>query len=264
VPQVQVQAILCWSEYYNGKWQPTKTSDVNLPTDLRTAPATGPLAFDRSTLQISFSEEESALRLNLGYSSFLLYNTHSLPQREEDIGNPTYEARPGRYMSPGVSPGLSPGRLAMDYDPGIGNDNNLNRDVLNYQTRARTAQPVYPLKNPWDAPFFFEDSHHVFYVTTKEQPVTVFEWNGYFPFVVVFPPELVLIPSMVFEQVKIVQDRLGPVITNPHVGVMDTAQIKRFVSEDAYIKKGISATGTVLFGGTEIGAAGNRNSVQQR
>ena len=31
---VTVQAVLCWTEFYNGKWQPTKTSDVNLPTTL--------------------------------------------------------------------------------------------------------------------------------------------------------------------------------------------------------------------------------------
>ena len=27
-----MQAVLCWSEYYNGKWQPAKTSDVDRPT----------------------------------------------------------------------------------------------------------------------------------------------------------------------------------------------------------------------------------------
>ena len=31
---VQAGAVLCWSEYYNGTWQPTKTSDVNLPTQI--------------------------------------------------------------------------------------------------------------------------------------------------------------------------------------------------------------------------------------
>jgi len=33
LPMVSVQAVLCWSEYYNGKWQPTKTSDINRPTE---------------------------------------------------------------------------------------------------------------------------------------------------------------------------------------------------------------------------------------
>ena len=29
---VTAQVALCWAEYYNGKWQPTKTSDISLPT----------------------------------------------------------------------------------------------------------------------------------------------------------------------------------------------------------------------------------------
>ena len=57
-PKVTVQAVLCWSEYYNGKWQPTKTSDVNRPTQ----PGQFPLddAFDRSTLRLSRSTRRSA------------------------------------------------------------------------------------------------------------------------------------------------------------------------------------------------------------
>ena len=63
--QVAISAILCWSEFYNGKWQPTKTSDVNLPTSLShfgvnggsvgagaglgTFDATGPGSFEQST-----------------------------------------------------------------------------------------------------------------------------------------------------------------------------------------------------------------------
>ena len=40
------QAILCWTEYYNGKWQPTKTSDVNLPTTIGSFDQTGPGSFE--------------------------------------------------------------------------------------------------------------------------------------------------------------------------------------------------------------------------
>ena len=40
------QAILCWTEYYNGKWQPTKTSDINLPTTIGSFNQTGPGSFE--------------------------------------------------------------------------------------------------------------------------------------------------------------------------------------------------------------------------
>ena len=43
---VLAQAVLCWTEYYNGKWQPTKTSDVNLPTTIGSFNQTGPCSFE--------------------------------------------------------------------------------------------------------------------------------------------------------------------------------------------------------------------------
>ena len=40
------QAVLCWTEYYNSKWQPTKTSDINLPTTIGSFDQTGPGSFE--------------------------------------------------------------------------------------------------------------------------------------------------------------------------------------------------------------------------
>ena len=82
-----VQAVLCLSEYYNGKWQPTKTSDVNSPLYLGSFPLSGQSAFDRSKLRLMSIDEGEALRVYIYhsinqsavYSSFRLYNTHSLP-----------------------------------------------------------------------------------------------------------------------------------------------------------------------------------------
>ena len=120
------QAILCWTEYYNGKWQPTKTSDVNLPTTIGTFDLTGPGSFEavRNQLRImpapftgsnpftilfdvQFSLPGDALVLAItvadapynippaiggpasyGSGGFVLHNTHSLPVRFEDITVP--------------------------------------------------------------------------------------------------------------------------------------------------------------------------------
>ena len=89
-PQVTVQAVLCWSEYYNGKWQPTKTSDVE-PTRLTLGPVRSALAgaFDRSTrcdvCRLDERREadcvcviESASAM-MARRHFFFYNTHSLP-----------------------------------------------------------------------------------------------------------------------------------------------------------------------------------------
>jgi hypothetical protein len=108
---VTVGAVLCWSEYYNGKWQPTKTSDVNAPTSLGPFPASGPGSFEanRTLVRIvpaqftgtsrlawlygiSFRPPSDALLLAITSADsvqpaggFLLHNTHSLPVRFDDI-----------------------------------------------------------------------------------------------------------------------------------------------------------------------------------
>jgi hypothetical protein len=101
---ITVQAVLCWSEFYNGKWQPTKTSDINRPTTLGTFDATGDNSFDanRTLLRIVPASDLDAPQpgalilhieeLNLGIfssgfsgSGFILYNTHSLPVRIPQI-----------------------------------------------------------------------------------------------------------------------------------------------------------------------------------
>jgi len=107
---VTVQAVLCWTEFYNGKWQPTKTSDVNHPTTLGHFDPAGPGAFEnyRTLIQIAPAELMSASLMSTLYNTqftlpgdalildisvpgqspdggFVLHNTHSLPVRFEDI-----------------------------------------------------------------------------------------------------------------------------------------------------------------------------------
>ena len=109
------QAILCWTEYYNGKWQPTKTSDVNLPTTIGSFDQTGPGSFEaiRDSLimlpaqftgtnpnlqnyaSYDFSIPPDALILPIVIDAvslgeppncgFILHNTNSLPVRFDDI-----------------------------------------------------------------------------------------------------------------------------------------------------------------------------------
>ena len=51
---VSAQVALCWAEYYNGKWQPTKTSDISLPTTIGPFDQAGYGSFDavRNQLRI--------------------------------------------------------------------------------------------------------------------------------------------------------------------------------------------------------------------
>jgi hypothetical protein len=106
---VTVGGVLRWAEYYNGKWQPTKTSDINAPTNLGTYDPIGPGVFENyrnvvrivpaqftgtnplvTTHDIQFSLPGDALLLAItgsesGSAGFLLHNTYSLPVRFDDI-----------------------------------------------------------------------------------------------------------------------------------------------------------------------------------
>jgi hypothetical protein len=96
-PQFTVQAVLCWSEYYNGKWQPTKTSDPDKPTTLATYL---PGEFDRSDSSGVICREMPASTSSLPATAVdpdhlnnwpglsLFRNTHSLPVRGEETAKP--------------------------------------------------------------------------------------------------------------------------------------------------------------------------------
>ena len=107
---VAVQGVLCWTEFYNGKWQPTKTSDISNPTTIGRFDPAGPGAFEnyRGLIQLAPAELMSPLAMKILYDAeftlpddalildisvpgqspdggFVLHNTHSLPVRFEDV-----------------------------------------------------------------------------------------------------------------------------------------------------------------------------------
>lgn len=264
-----VQAILCWSEYYNGKWQPANTSDVNKAAML------GNFAiddFDRSKLMLSAYEESNTLRIYIrgeGESSFLWYNTHSLPTREQEAGSGLIGIIyfPQHYvldmsedtLTIAYKKEYSPQGMPWFYNSGR---EPLSRIVLKMPKKnaseRRAIKPQHALKNPWEAPFFYEDKDHVFYVTMQESPVTVPEWNWSFPIVVIPSKPDFTIPPFVYEPNWTILNLEDPVITESYLGIVNRAPIQRLVTEDVYIKKAISTTGTVRFEGIDISATGNR------
>src|SRR5262249_10551155 len=58
---VDVHALLCWSEYYNGKWQPAKTSDPDRPTYLGTYFTGEDTEFPRWAVRLAPSFDNDAL-----------------------------------------------------------------------------------------------------------------------------------------------------------------------------------------------------------
>jgi hypothetical protein len=186
--EVTVTAALCWSEYYNGKWQPTKTSDVNNPTVLGAA---RPGAFDRSTLSMLVVEATGdVLRLRINRPSnsldeflagdFVMYNTHSVPVRKEDPTFPKttvtrdklpqfrYLGTSGETFSIGYA--KSPGEL---FTPTTKIRPVLKNPIGDGTIDDSTIDPWNPLARPWGEPFFYQDGRHVFYVSTREETVRI-------------------------------------------------------------------------------------------
>ena len=257
--RVTVKAVLCWSEYYNGKWQAAKTSDVDRPTEVTWF--TSPEDFDRSRLLLTTHEEGAKHHLRVsfdfeGYSTFILYNTHGQPRREEDDPHVVADMFIGpRYLDSHLA------AFRIEYyifeDSALGEAGTTHkRTLLTNPLADRTVETQHPVKNIWAAPFFYADPLHVFHVRTAHEAVPYGRHPGYG---VDYTPGVVHeIPPLVFERDPRLprrpweDDPLGP----DDYRVVNPADVVRFVTEDADIRRGIAATGSVNFNGRRIGARG--------
>lgn len=278
--QVRISAVLCWSEYYNGKWQPTKTSDVNRPIYVQTVSLSE--ALDLSWWYLQLFEKDGTLRVIVQGApdvSFRLNNTHSLPVRildETDAERLSWYnyLRPTRPVD---LRSLSWDQKGNDLEPfsslyyrgyrhnssGRPYDSKFGHTVLESPNRFRWIEPCNTplgLKRPFEAPFFFSDSGHVFFVTTTELPVMIPVYIGYYielnlyTGIVVKLPDLVLKPDPRKKVVSTFWGDGGPI--GPDPGVIDPAPMERFVTEDVYIHQGIGTSGSVEYGGRQIGPSG--------
>jgi hypothetical protein len=247
-PTVTVNALLSWSEYYNGKWQATRTSDVALPLKLDETSASG---FDRSKFNLAaLFWTNNALRIIVsnptGFAaSFFLHNAFSTPELRQ--GKKEVHFSPKRTLNT-LTAALNVGYL----DPAVTNK------VVENSIDDKAVQPNHAFDgNPWEAPFFYEDARHAFYVTTSEELVWVRQWNDFGIYVA---PSLTIasLPPLVFEPPQIIPDPIGPIIKQPGFGAVDPSPVERYVTEDAYIHQGIGTSGTVNYGGTEIGLTGSQ------
>jgi hypothetical protein len=201
-PTVIVQLVLCWSEYYNGKWQTTKTSDVTKPLEL-SAPSSligenkfsldGENKFDRSCLHLGVVQTGNGplsiivyggtAEQSYGRNYFILYNTHSRPE---------FSMYPiGIYYRDVRTLSLSDSLFSIEYmfPQGLEATNvNFTRFILEPKSGphsgmlASVVKPEHSIQSyldGWQAPFFYEDGKHVFYVSTVAKDVIIPDGNAY-------------------------------------------------------------------------------------
>jgi hypothetical protein len=255
-PMVTVQGVLCWSEFYNGKWQPTKTSDVDQPITFGNYPPD--TSFQRSWLRMRTFVDGEALRiLFVGFGSFLLYNTHSLPVQD---GPPlVFPAQPGKTRTLGG--GGDKYDLTSIYSVVTGTESFAYiRVILKPQSPLSSIMEAenYLLQDEWNAPFFVADSRHVFLVTTQEHPVWVRDYGSYGIFDNAGVMNAEQIPPLVVQTAPLPKPKVwgdrGPI--SPERGAVDPAPMQRFITEDAYIRRGLPITRNVQYGNRQIGPAG--------
>jgi len=215
----------------------------------------------------SFLQPDDVLRIDIdghgqGGGSFYLFNTHSLPVRANDATGVVEIAdlpHPSRNISVETDAlkityfdGLrhfEPGGVAPFHPP--------ERTVLTTRSTDRFVAPDHTMSDQWDAPFFYEDGRHVFYVTTKETLVDVPNFGGFGidPGLITFASD---IPPLIFrEEPKL--PKFGPDdsgFLGQHIGVVNPDPLRRLISEDANIRTGIASTGQVSFGDVLIGPKG--------
>jgi hypothetical protein len=228
-------------------------------------PQAGSGGFDRSGVQLAPLDEDGAVRILLGgnvLSSFLLHNTHSAPLRNEDAAFDviaffkSYTGRATRSMS------TSGDALTLSYNTSwsLLQPPDISHDVLTRVLAGdRTTEPRHYVEDWWDAPFFYEDARHVFYVTTTAQPAV---WvSDYTKYGAVKDWDLAAEISPLVTQAGKKSELKpkpwgdgGPI--GPNWGVVDPAPMRQFITEDAYIRRGLGTAGRISFGDRQIGPAG--------
>jgi Neuraminidase-like domain/FHA domain/Salmonella virulence plasmid 28.1kDa A protein len=216
---VVAEAVLHWTEYYNGQWQPAKTSEIARPTAVgnfdpsgdgaleairnmvRIVPAqytgTNPVAV-HTDVSVAVPDDALILAITVASQSynaggFVLHNTHSLPVRFEDMTLKSKQGfpvifrdvldlpSPSRTLTPAqpYTGGYGDGTFTITYRPSWNATPTYTNQLLGYHWMPRWVEPQPGLPDAWDAPFFYEDRLNIFYVTTGRAFVGIASYGGF-------------------------------------------------------------------------------------
>jgi hypothetical protein len=255
---VMVRAVLYWSEFHDGQWQSPMTSDPLDPVDLGSFAPQGTGAFKRNDMRIDTDLVGGQLRVTLnGFfspRSFLLYNTHSLPQ-QKGVSPPPSPWTVGTYRWFDVDKGTFTVRYRNTLPDMLPVER--SREVLKASSDMFAVQPNHHVADLWQAPFFYADRQTVYYVTSTQTPVFVKDHQGIGAVVPVDlgPPK---IPPLIIELPPKIPPRFwgdgGPV--GPDPWVLDPLSVAQRLSQGGTIRQGLALAHAVDYGGVKIGPAG--------
>jgi hypothetical protein len=286
---VTVKAVLCWSEFYNGKWQDMKSSDVDDPAILQIAATAMDrnLELDRDRIRIvvqPFLENVPSDALVLAIlppndgsvpaipfgPGFVMHNTHSLPTNSAhvltDIGQfvgavdsmplPVRTLTPSkRYLGDRTSGTFSVVRY--NSVPSILDQHvDATLAVLGFPGSPRYVQPQIGPGDATDWPFFYEDKRNQFYVSIQTSFVPYHVWLGFGAVTAVAPPvsRIPYIPPLTTVQFPVPVGP-DPALINPAVNEGPGAAWN-FAGAGRNLVAGFVNQASFSFQGRTIGIAG--------
>ncbi len=271
--KMQVGVMLNWSEYYHEKWQPVRTSDINAPLVLGND--FNPDEFDRKKLKLSSSEsplkdDSGALMISVGYegkykSYYKLYNTHSLPiSSEYDITAILVQLMTHvRTISNNNIP------FAITYNKSFLDsfthpETNFDRTILNKGIHYQIIKPRHQVGEIFEAPFFFQDARHVFFVKSEVSTITV---GGHLD-LGVQPPSYGIVKDLPDLHVMPEFPHLpkGPILPDEYItsGIVDSDLMDSFLEHESHIHQALTKIDSIRFGNRLVGPNGSKNITNWR
>jgi hypothetical protein len=260
--EIITTANICWSEYFNGRWQPKKTSDINQPLHIANS------SIGRNTIFLEpYEQPDGSLIVEVkvkgegasdqSQEQLAFFNKQSTPQK--GAAAPRKEGGKTRdFLNDIQMDELSVRYFDLD---------EFRHDIL-LQTGGFTVfsqQEPHQKNNRWESPFFFQNNMHAFYVEPEESIYKMSKFTGYGWFnpgnikmaqkekdiPPIWQQPVVRIPSL--------KDVLDPLI-NPALVKIDVinpqviAQTDRF--NNASVKTAMVKSQPTVFNGVSIGSIG--------
>lgn len=262
---VQVGVALYWSEYYNGKWQASRSSDMNKPLPLSIFPSVGAGAFDPGRLTLSSHDGSDALKIRVHYPGVLspyfeLFNTQSVPVQHEV----SIHMLPFMYVffpptsSRIFTEGKNPFTISYVTESGGNQTKSDSKKVLMKGSLYKVIAPHHPLTNTYTAPFFFQDHRHLFFVTSTMKPALVDSHIDFGSWIIPpvitwdIPPPVLAVPDFPVPQPPWT---VGSGIVGG--GVKDPRAADFHLDRNPYINRALDMAQSIQFGQTMIGFGGS-------
>jgi hypothetical protein len=284
-----LEVTLCWSEYYNQKWQPKNTSDIQ-----------GPMIFSGVSRDFKRSDffgmstsqgGDGELYVKVNNKEWKLYNKHSHPEKVDfsisvtPLNSRTIDTLGNQvHMTYNTQANLNRFDVPAYTDKDSATLEEIQNGILGLQhtlyrnfTNPKVVQHTQPIGELFEAPFFIQNYRHVFYVVPEKYylPVRVIPDYGWDPPILINPvpmdPILLPEPVPIFPPIWIDKPVLDdiPLDRDPVFGI-DTNPLTQpeilpagFSYQECFhtIKKGILSRNVVTFGSRLILPSGNANRI---